>query len=182
MLIVFFGLSGAGKSHVAQQFAQWNGYIFHEGDNDLPQFMKDKIKDGINFTQEDVDVFTDCMISSIKGLKRESRGRTIVMSQALYRNQNREQLLKAFPDTIFVQVTAPDQTIMDRVNARNQDGKSEVTQEYFDIMKTYFQEPEQEHFKLNNSGFENISNMIALNKYVAKRAQEPLLRNEGLSR
>jgi hypothetical protein len=71
---------------------------------------------------------------------------------------------------------------MDRVNARNQDGKSEVTQEYFDIMKTYFQEPEQEHFKLNNSGFENISNMIALNKYVAKRAQEPLLRNEGLSR
>lgn len=182
MLIVFFGLSGVGKSHVAQQFAQWNGYVFHEGDKDLPQFMKDKIANKINFTQEDVDIFTDCMISSIKGLKRRFPCRPIVMSQALYRNKNREQLLKAFPDTVFVNVTAPDQTIIDRVNARNIDGKSQVDQEYFNIMKTYFQKPEQEHFVLENTGFQNITNMISLNRYLDKRAQEPLLRQEGLSR
>lgn len=182
MLIVFFGLSGVGKSYTAQQFAKWNGYIFHEGDTDLPQFMKDKITKGENFTQEDVDIFTDCMISSIKGLKKQHNWRPIVMSQALYREKNRNQLLAAFPDTVFVKVDAPMETILDRVNNRNTDGKSQVTKEYFEIMKSYFQEPSQKHFVLENTGNQNVSNMLALNKYVAKQADKPLLKAKGMSR
>jgi gluconate kinase len=105
MLIVMFGLPGAGKTFVARQFAFQHGVHFHDGDDDLPGDMRAAIDAAAKVTPDMRDRFVDAMAAKVDSLLRTHR--KVVLAQTFLKQQHRERFLSRFPDARFVLVAAP---------------------------------------------------------------------------
>lgn len=152
---IAFGLSGAGKSY----FAKWAGKNFHlyeeDADHWLTDEMRDCIKSGTIFTPEMLDHYFTIVIAHLAELKKLHAN--IIISQALYLEKNRQQLLAAYPDIQFILVSAGEDVVANRLVQRG----NEVTLQYAKDNAIFFEQPKHAHFLIDNSQ-DNSDKQLAL--------------------
>lgn len=93
VIVVLFGEMGSGKSYMGKKIAQANGLDFIEGDDFIPFDMKERTDRFLPPTKQDLRGFVDTMKLSAK-LKAIDSKNGIVLSQALYVNEHREELME----------------------------------------------------------------------------------------
>lgn len=125
--LFFFGQSGAGKTYCGEtaasllppNVARTDKYLFIDADAWLPKDMKaaTKRRDFAGFTQEDRNKYMDAIAAGISQLKTFT-DRPLLVSQAVFKRQNRDQIRKVHPDTIFVWVRLTEQDREKRLDDR----------------------------------------------------------------
>lgn len=116
-LIVVFGLPGAGKSYVAKVIEREFGYIHYNGDDDLPEEMKQALYEKKIITDDMRKAFIENMVASIKKLMHKET--KLVVHQAFIKEFMRRQLLDAIPSTQFILVTTDNPIREKRYMKRN---------------------------------------------------------------
>jgi gluconate kinase len=134
MLIVTFGLAASGKTFVSRIIGENFGFHVAEADEWLPENMQHAINAKETFTDSELSGFVDKIIHNITELQNNNC-QDIVISQALYRDKNRRQILKAFPDAQFLEISARPETIEKRLLKRN----DWVDADYAHSMQQYFE-------------------------------------------
>ncbi len=151
-IYIFFGKTGSGKSFLAN-YLQDNYNFFHfDGDQILTSDMKEYISKNKTFTQMMVDEYTTVLKEKIKSFLNDYQ-RPIIISQAMYRNKNRLEILTEFPNIQFVFINAEEQTCYQRIKSRN----NWVTAEYAQKISLLFDPPSGFNFiEINNDDSENM--------------------------
>ena len=150
MIIILFGLSGAGKNFVGEVLVEHFGYYFWDGDAAVPAKMQRAIQKKLPITQVMRNQMTKKLMEHI--VKLQKNDRKLVVAQALYKEENREQILKQFPYAQFIHVQATDQHIHQRLVARGN-----LDLDYAQTLKKNFEPPLVPHKNIiNNDNAENI--------------------------
>lgn len=148
MLIILFGLTGSGKTFVGRLLAQQYGYHFWDADTVLTDVMQQSIQEKKPFTQTMRDDFTAITIQTIS--KLQTNHPNLVVSEALYKEKNRQQIQQAFPDALFIHIKAAPKIISQRIHLR----ADQVDEEYAKKIALNFEEPQLPHKILKNTGTE----------------------------
>jgi gluconate kinase len=136
MLLILFGLSGAGKNFVGEILAKEFDYYFWDADKDLPEAMRVKILKKELFTQDMRDELTDIMKDRIANLKNQYPN--LVIAQALYKKKNRQQIVSHFPETRFIWIKATQENIHHRLHQRN----NSIDLAYAEKLSLHFEPPD----------------------------------------
>ncbi len=161
MIVIVFGLAASGKTFVGKTLAKHSSFHHEDADHWLSQEMKEYIAQKKLFTLEMLEWFTNKIITNTEKLKEKYEN--IVITQALYRQKNREAIKQYFGskgDVIFLQMEAEDQVIYQRLVKR----ADWVFPEYAESMKQYFEPMKEAQIIRNNKeGEEEI--VLQLKKY-----------------
>lgn len=138
-ITIVFGRMGSGKSEAAKILAQMIGQEFYEGDNDVPKSMREKVTKFEIPVIEEINELTKNIIAGIK--HKLSQNTPVVVSQALYLNQHRLQILEAFKDydIEFVYIATPIQKQYQQLKSRD---SGEKWVDYAKLNDSHFQEPD----------------------------------------
>jgi len=147
MLLILFGLSGSGKNYVGRILRDEYGMHFYDADTDLTPAMQDAIRDQRVIPDAARDAFFQRLVERIEELRK--REENLVVSQAIYKEKHREQILRSFPDAQFVWVRAPLDVIAQRL-ARRTDNPATLA--YAEKILSIFEPPRIRHFALDNAG------------------------------
>ena len=107
-IYILFGEMGCGKNYVGKKLANHLGCEFFDGDDVLPDFLKEKVKNFKPISITDLDTYIRSnLIPSI--LEKASQEKDLVVAQALYRERHRYFLQAVLnPGPVkFVYVRAP---------------------------------------------------------------------------
>ncbi len=104
-LFVTFGLPGAGKTYAARLFENF-GFTVHDGDDDLP----DRMREAISRQQPINDDMRDEFFSRIVGHVHQllAKHPKLVVAQTFIKEKYRKRFLEHFPYAQFVLVEAED--------------------------------------------------------------------------
>lgn len=161
MAIYFlFGKTGAGKSHVGE-LLKTHGVRHIDGDDFITAKMKQCLTEDIQMTPELIDEFVVVLGDVIASTKEKYPGMPFIISQALYLDSHRCQLLAQHPDLSFVHVQTSQVIREARINERYRCGKSKVTVAYAKEMDTFFENPSHPVLELEN---DDLSPVILLDK------------------
>lgn len=172
MIVFVFGRAGSGKNYVSALIEEHFDLTHTDADVWLPEFMQELIRNKQHFTLEMVDTFVDRMVGEIK--KLQSLSPRWIISQALYRHQNREHLQSHFQPSLFLEVDAPRPCIDHRLKARG----DWVDLTYAHEMDPYFQTM-PEAIRLNNAVdgpqhlLEQLFTIDTLKPFLRRRAAMP---------
>ncbi len=144
MVIFLFGLAGVGKSYVGDVISKHLKYKYIDADNWLPSDMLEAVAKKQPFTQEMRDNFTDIIIQNTQNLIND-RNENLVITQALYKERNRQAIKIAFTEALFIQVAADYETITKRLLERG----DHVQPDYAKLISKNF-EPMEDCFVINN--------------------------------
>ena len=117
-VILFFGLSGCGKSHVGQLVSALSGRFFYDADEDVTPAMRAALAAQQPFTDAMRDEFFALMAQRIAELQREYG--ELVVTQAVYKQQHRDYLKAQVSGLELVYVDSDERAINQRVAARAQ--------------------------------------------------------------
>lgn len=104
MLLVFFGLPGAGKSYAARVVAREFNLMFHDGDDDLPASMRAAIASSQPITDDQRDEFFTALIAHVRHIR--AGGVPLAVAQTFIKDRHRRQMLDAFPEARFILIEA----------------------------------------------------------------------------
>jgi len=135
MLIILFGLAGSGKNYVGEILGSEFDYFYWDADQAMPNEMREAIHQRDNFTQEMRDNLTTIIIEYIANFKTQHS--KIVVSQALYKEKNRNQLLSVYPEAKLIEVKANLENRIAYLKQRN----DEIDQAYAEKIYQNFEEP-----------------------------------------
>lgn len=157
-LLVLFGLPGAGKTYIGKLLEKYFGYYFYDGDQDMPQQLKDAIVSE-TVTDQMRDAFFDRLIASIRGI--QNRYQKIVVSQTFIKEKYREQFLTAFPNAQFIYVDADTPLREKRLLIRD---SFRLPLEKWQKMSSIFEKPHIRHGILRNNteGEEEVKKQLQL--------------------
>eukprot|EP00470_Lotharella_oceanica_P014278 CAMPEP_0170192638 /NCGR_PEP_ID=MMETSP0040_2-20121228/54789_1 /TAXON_ID=641309 /ORGANISM="Lotharella oceanica, Strain CCMP622" /LENGTH=188 /DNA_ID=CAMNT_0010441061 /DNA_START=72 /DNA_END=638 /DNA_ORIENTATION=- len=146
-VMVLFGLPACGKNHVGLFLARHYGFAFHDGDDDLPEPMRQAILRKEVATPEMRDAHIANIVSRIHSLRKDHD--RIAVAAALFKQQHRARIRKAFPDIQMVWVKATASLLHERLASR-QNHLADVA--YAEKIFTHFESPgnEEEHDVLEN--------------------------------
>src|SRR5687767_12930795 len=144
MLIFLFGHPGVGKNYVGDVLEQHFDYYFWDADLALTTEMKEYIHKKQIFTQEMRDQFVQIIIKEIAKLLETHKN--LVVAQALYKEKNRKQLAKIFPDAKFILIQAQSDNIIARLKRRN----NTIDQAYAEMIQSQFEKPLISHSLIIN--------------------------------
>jgi len=129
--IVIMGVSGSGKSTVAQMLAESLGCSFFEADDFHSQANKEKMRNGIPLTDEDRVPWLEALRDAAR--KQISNGETVVLTCSALQKRYREILRSADPHykpgvysnckVNFICLNAPREVIAERMRRRSEEGK-----------------------------------------------------------
>lgn len=134
MFIIFYGLAGTGKSYIGKKFAEYFQLSYLEADLHIPEAMHSAIVHKQEITQTMVDEFVNHLAAYIT----ENFGpqpQNLIVSQALYRQVNRDYLKQCFSNVKFVEVQAPEDVIITRLRERG----DWVDEQYAQSFSEHFQ-------------------------------------------
>lgn len=141
MLIIIYGVAGAGKTYVGTLLQRKFGCYFWDADDALTPEMIACIKEKRPFEQSMREEYLQILQTRIRLLVNTvPNDRPIVVSQALYQSNARKQLMETFKDACFIQVVAEDNILFQRLQKRN-DG---IDSDYLMKIKSHFEPPDQE--------------------------------------
>ena len=163
MLIVLFGLPGAGKNYIGELIKKNYGYYFFDADTLLTPGMNKSIRNGIPVTERQFDGFFRLIIKRAKLLKR--RYSNIVLTQSFRQEKHRLLFKKAFPDVRFVLIKAPVDLIEQRLRKR----RHVVTPAYAKKIRRLFEKPTVKHDTILNDGvrkklFRQLDNALSAHR------------------
>lgn len=153
MLVILFGLAGSGKNYVGQIFKKYSNFHFWDADVLLTEEMKECISKKQSFTQNMRDNYTDIIIKHIKTLT--AKHENVVISQGLYKNQNREQIFSQYPNALFLRIVTEPQVWLNRLKKRN----NAIDENYAIQMSLNFEPPIHHYYDINNNT-ENSDSVI----------------------
>lgn len=117
LAVIVMGVSGSGKTSVAQMMAEKLGCRFVEGDKLHPAANIEKMEKGIPLTDEDRWPWLDLIGNELAMAVRE--GRDIVVTCSALKKIYRERLRKAAADRLkFVFLTGDPKVLESRMGAR----------------------------------------------------------------
>ena len=156
MLLVFFGLPGAGKTYAARVTARAFNLRFHDGDDDLPESMRAAIAASQAITDAQRDEFFARLIAHVRALR--AKGYPLAVAQTFIKEKYRRQVLDAFPEARFILVEAADATRERRL--ANRSAGAHLEPGYARRMAAIFEPPIIPHAVLSNDG-SGSSDLIA---------------------
>jgi len=145
VLLVTFGLPGAGKSFVARALAQ-RGFHAHDGDDELPTDMRAAIERAEPVTEDMRDRFVDALVARVATLGHHQR---LVIAQTFLKQRHRSRFLSRFPHARFVLVRASDAVRVRRLEHRTH---QPLDAAYTRKMVTLFDEPLEPYAIIDNTG------------------------------
>jgi gluconokinase len=145
MLLILFGLSGSGKNFVGEILAENFNYHFWDADSILPPAMLKAIKQKATFTQEMRDNFTTDIIHHVAHLQKQYNN--LVVTQAFYKESNRQQILNAFPEATLIQIKADPAIIAARLQKNNKS----IDIDYAEKIKVNFENTKLPHVAIVNN-------------------------------
>jgi gluconokinase len=114
--VVVMGVSGCGKTSVAERLRDRLGLAFAEGDAHHPQANVDKMASGQPLTDEDRRPWLDALVAWTQ--ERDAEGASTVLSCSALRRRYRDVLREADPDTFFVHLHAAFDVLAERMRQR----------------------------------------------------------------
>jgi gluconokinase len=156
-LFVTFGLPGAGKTYAARLFERF-GYYVHDGDDDLPEEMRQRIA-----TQQPLDDhLRDTFFARIIAHTHELHPRYphLVVAQTFIKEKYRLRFLSHFPHARFILIEAQEPIRISRLVHRTH---QPLDPAYAAHMVTLFEPPHIPHLRLNNddNGDHHLEQQIA---------------------
>jgi gluconate kinase len=145
-VIYFFGVAGVGKNFVADILGEITGIPVYHADTDLTEEIKEAINQKKPFNQEMRDRYFEKISEKIK-TKIQEHGR-IVVTQATFKEKNRNFLQQEIPGIFFIWVDAPEALVMERLQSRG----DKVDPAYGAKIKKDFEEPDEVVPRLVNVG------------------------------
>jgi gluconokinase len=115
-VIVVMGVSGSGKTTVAQGIATAMGWEFAEGDDMHPKANVDKMARGLPLTDEDRWPWLRLMGDWISA--KQSRGQSAVVTCSALRRAYRDLLREGRPGVRFCHISAGTGVIQERMERR----------------------------------------------------------------
>jgi gluconokinase len=117
-ILFLFGLSGSGKSYVGELIAELASWHVYHADQDITQAMKLALAEQRPFTPKMRDEYF--LLVAERMLTLRQRHKRIVVTQAVYKQKHRDQLMKQVPDMEMICIEASDQQIFQWLNCRDQ--------------------------------------------------------------
>lgn len=114
--VVVMGVSGCGKTTVAEGLAEVMGWRFAEGDAYHPRANIDKMASGTPLTDQDRVPWLARLASWIG--EQEASGRSSVLSCSALKRSYRDVLRSGAPDVRFVHVHGDRSVLEERLSAR----------------------------------------------------------------
>lgn len=148
MLLILFGLPGAGKNFTGMALAGLLDAHFHDADEDLSAEMRDSINRRIPLTDEIRDRYYEIVVQRIRELKAEHP--RLIVAQALIRNRHRQLIRRAHPEAQFVLVDAPPDLRLERLRRRDPEQVDRITPEYAAVIEAAFEPPTHPYHTLIN--------------------------------
>ncbi len=136
MIIIVFGLTASGKTYIGKILNKYFDFHHEDADHWLSADMEQYIVEKKLFTIQMLEDFTSKIITNIELLRATHKN--IVITQALYRNKNREAIKEYFiskEEIIFLQVNAADDIIYQRLIKR----EDWVLPEYAASIRQFFE-------------------------------------------
>lgn len=115
--LVFMGVSGSGKSTVAQAVQDLLGWEFAEGDDFHPPANLAKMAEGTPLTDADRWGWLESLADWTS--QRDARGESTIITCSALRRTYRDVLRRGGEGTFFVHATGDKHLILDRMNARD---------------------------------------------------------------
>jgi gluconate kinase len=146
MLLYLYGLAAAGKNYVGEVLQESFGFTFYDGDLDLTDELREAVRTQQPFTDAMRDRFYAVVLRRIGELQADIP--FLAFGQATFKERHRQQILAAYPEVVFVWVTADFSLRMDRL----QDGLNPVTADYAQRIDAFFEPPGHPTYIIDNSG------------------------------
>ena len=115
-VVVVMGVSGCGKSTVAEGLSSALGWEFAEGDAFHPESNVAKMRDGIPLTDEDRRPWLEAIGDWISAT--QARGESAVVTCSALRRSYRDLLREGRPHVRFLHVTADPDVLRERMANR----------------------------------------------------------------
>lgn len=158
MTYILFGLPGAGKTYVGRVFEKCFGYYLYDGDQELPEDMKQALEDRSLVTDEMRDEFFAKLLLRIKELQKKHSN--LIIAQTYIKERYRKELLHEVPETKFILLETETNIREKRLRHRKE---FPLDSEYARKMCELFDPPAIPHSVINNDeeGEEGIKKHIA---------------------
>jgi len=116
MLLILFGLPGAGKSFAGQILQTHFGFTFHEADEDIPDDYRQQVLAGQVVGEPMRDDYHRHLLERIAEL--QSAHPRLAVAAQLLRDRHRQWIQARFPEAIFVRVQCEPHAWQSRLAAR----------------------------------------------------------------
>ena len=150
MIIYLYGLPAVGKNYIGKLISEKYNYYFKDGDDYLPTNMKNKLKNKIHFTLNEVREYHYIIARKLKELSYCYNN--IVISQASLFKEFRNIIRKENNSVVFVNIVSEMKTILKRIESR----KGYVTKDYAIHLKKYLQVDSSDYILENNLDDNNV--------------------------
>jgi gluconate kinase len=117
-VLFFFGLSGAGKTHVGQLVSRLSGRFLYDADADITDAMRHALATQQPFTEAMRAEYFPRIVQKIYTLQQQYGA--LVVTQAVYKQQHREALLAQIHDMHLLCVCCNESVLQKRLAARVQ--------------------------------------------------------------
>ncbi len=143
--IILFGLPGAGKSFTGRILEDAYGYMYIDGDQYLPEEMKEALQNNLPVT----DVWRDAFMERIREVFNtlSKKHKFLVLTQTFLKDRHRIVFKEIFPQSEFILVKADNSIRKQRF----------MTQNVFTFNDTYW-ESMQNNFEPISIEFSEIEN------------------------
>jgi gluconokinase len=115
-IVIVMGVSGSGKSHLANQLARATGWAYAEGDDYHSTANKAKMHAGIPLTDDDRAPWLDALHQILLGWHRS--GQPGILTCSALKADYRERLTAGLPEARFLWLDPPRSVLADRLSHR----------------------------------------------------------------
>lgn len=145
MIIILFGLPGAGKTYIGKLIHKHFNYSFYDGDHDVTDAIKAAIETKTPFTDAMRDEFFLKLFHSMERLQKQHQN--LVVAQTFIKERYRLQALQRFPSARFILVKTKAHIREERLAGRIE---MHLEKDYARQMVRNFDAPEIEHQIIHN--------------------------------
>lgn len=146
MILVIFGLPGAGKSYLGTVLEKTFGFCHYDGDSALPLNMKKALLRGQPVTDRQRSIFFNKLIQQVK--KISAYHKRIAVSQTFIKEQYRLLFAKNFPKIMFLLVRTNTLIREKRLSKR---ATFPLKKEYQRTISLMFEPPRISHVTIDNN-------------------------------
>lgn len=144
-----YGLSGTGKSWVADRLGAYFGWPVYHADDDITPAMKQALAESRPFTPVMRDAYFEQLAVLIQQrLALAGDNQDIVISQGAYKKRHRQFLAERISNFRPVWIDAPQSLWVERIQQRNEG----ISLRSAKALQADFEPPEEDSMRLVNDG------------------------------